>query len=186
MTIIKNIRNEFGFTQAELAEQTGLSLRTIQRLESNNKTPKGHTLTVLSEVFKMTPEALQNQFRAIVKDKASDSTSIRLINLSVLSFLGIPFGNIIFPFMLWRKNRKSKLVDDIGRRIINVQIMFSATLCILLCLSPFIGRQLFSNTPIILYVLFIAYAFNIIIVCITALKLQRNNFNILNLPLRFI
>jgi transcriptional regulator with XRE-family HTH domain len=32
MSIIKNIREKSGFTQAELAKKTGLSLRTIQRL----------------------------------------------------------------------------------------------------------------------------------------------------------
>ena len=186
MTIIKNLRDQFGYTQAELAEQSSLSLRTIQRLESSNKAPKGHTLTALADVFKITPKTLQDRFKAIATDETADSTSVRLINLSVLSFLGIPFGNIIFPFLLWRKNRKSKLVDTIGRRIINFQIMFSATLSILLCLTPFISKQLFSNTPVILYILCIAYLFNIVIVCKTALKLQRNDFNVLNSPLRFI
>lgn len=186
MSIIKNIREQNGYTQAELAKQSGLSLRTIQRLESSNKEPKGHSLTVLSEAFNMKPYMLKEQFKTIEHTKASETTSIRLINLSVLSFLGIPFGNIILPFILWRRNRESKFVDELGRRIINVQIIFSTILSILLCFSPFISRILFSNTPIILIVLFVAYAINIVIVCNTAMRLQHNNFNLLNSPLRFI
>ncbi len=170
----------------DLSQKTKLSLRTIQRLETSDKLPKGHTLNQLSEVFNMPSKTLQNKFESITKEKKADASSIRMINLSVLSFLGIPFGNIILPIILWKKNQKSELVDKIGRRIINFQIIFSAILSILLCISPFIGRQFFSNTPIILYVLFLAYLFNIVIVCLTALKLQRNDFDVLNLPLRFI
>jgi transcriptional regulator with XRE-family HTH domain len=103
--------------------KTGLSLRTIQRLESNNTKPKGHSLTALSEVFNMESSAFQVQFKSIEQAKASETTSIRFINLSVLACLCIPFGNIIFPMILWRKNRKPKLVDEIGRRIINFQII---------------------------------------------------------------
>ena len=51
MSIIKNTREKSGFTQAELAKKTGLSLRTIQRLEASNKEPKGHSLKVLQSVL---------------------------------------------------------------------------------------------------------------------------------------
>ncbi|WP_456437141.1 DUF4870 domain-containing protein [Psychroserpens sp.] len=186
MSIIKNIREKSGYTQFKLAKITGLSLRTIQRLESTNKEPKGHTLTVLSDVFDIEPSKLQDQFKNIEKTKTSETTSIRFINLSVLSCLGIPFGNLILPLILWRINRKSKFVDEIGRRIINFQIIWSAILCLLLCIAPFINKFFFSGTPLILVVLFSAMAINIMIVCATAIKLQRNNFDFLNLPIRFI
>ncbi len=186
MSIIKNIREKFGYTQSELAKKTGLSLRTIQRLEFNNKEPKGHTLTMLSNVFDIEPSELQEQFQSTEQTKASETTSIRLINLSVLSCIGIPFGNIILPLILWNINRKSKFVDEVGRRIINFQIIWSVVLCILLCISPYISRLFFPSTPLILIVLFVVYAFNIIIVCNTAIKLQHNNFDFLDLPIRFI
>ena len=186
MNIIKNLREKCSYTQLELAKKTGLSLRTIQRLEAKNKEPKGHTLATLSEVFDIEPSKFQDLFKGIEQTKVSETTFIRFINLSVLSCLGIPFGNIIFPLILWKRYRKSKFVDEIGRRIINFQIIWSVILCILLCISPFIGRKFFSNAPIILVVLFLVYAVNIVIVCHTAIKLQNNNFNILNSPLRFI
>ena len=44
-------REQKGFTQKTLAEATGLSLRTIQRLEAGNSEPKGHTLTVLAKAL---------------------------------------------------------------------------------------------------------------------------------------
>ncbi len=186
MNIVKNKREQHGYTQDELANKTGLSLRTIQRLESSNKEPKGHSLTMISAIFNMKPSVLQEAFKDIEQIKKTETTTVRLINLSVLSCLGIPFGNLIVPILLWRKNRQSKFVDEIGKRIINFQIMWSVILAILLILSPFISHEFFSNFPLILLVLFAGYVFNIVIVCHTAMKLQRDNFNFLELPIRFI
>lgn len=186
MSIIKKIREQNAYTQAKLAKQSGLSLRTIQRLESSNKEPKGHSLTVLSKAFNIEPSTLKDRFKRIENLKKSEKTSIQLINLSIVSFIGIPFGNIIFPLIIWYRNRKSKLVDKIGRRIINFQIIWWIMLSLLLAISPFISREFLSNTQIILYVLFAGYALNIAIVCITAMKLKRNNFNFLNIPIRFL
>lgn len=185
MGIIKKIREHSGYTQIELAKKAGLSLRTIQRLEASNNEPKGYTLKILSAVFEVTPSILQEKFLSVQQNKDSDILTIKTINLSVLAFLGIPFGNIILPLILWRKNRQSKLVDEVGRKIINFQIIWTTLLSLLLCLTPFINIFLFSSTPLILIVLFTALATNIIVVCIIAISLQRNNLNFLNLPIRF-
>lgn len=186
MNTIKKIREQQGYTQVELAKQASLSLRTIQRLEASNKQPKGHTLKVLSEVFDMQPSTLLEHFQSVEKDQTSETDSIRFINLSILSFIGIPFGNIIFPFLLWRKNRQSKLVDEAGRRIINFQIIWWVITATLLSISPFLSTKFFANTQIIFHVLFVTYAVNIGIVCITAMKLKEGNYNFLNLPLRLV
>lgn len=186
MSIIKGTREKLGYTQVALANKTGLSLRTIQRLESSNKAPKGHSLTVLSAVFEIEPARLQDKFKSINRNKSSEINSIRSINLSVLSFLGCPFGNLIFPILLWRKNRHLKLVDAVGRRIINCQIIWSLVFSMLMIISPFASKVFFTNTPIILIVLVVFYITNIVIVGVTAIKLQRNNLNFLNTPIRFI
>ena len=186
MSILKTKRENSGYTQIELAKKTKLSLRTIQRLESSNVEPKGHTLTVLSEAFNINPSDLLEQFKIVEQTKKSETTFIRIINLSVLSCLIIPFGNIILPLILWRKNRKSKFVDEIVKRIINVQIIWCISLSFFLSISPLISRLLFSNRSIILIVLFLVYATNVFIVYVTAIKLQQNNFRILNIPVRFI
>jgi len=185
VSIIKQHREKLGYTQNELANETGLSLRTIQRLESNNKSPKGHTLKVLTDVFEMEPAVLQASFLNMNQTRKSELHSIRLINLSVLAFIGIPFGNLIVPTILWRKRRDSQLVDDYGRRIINCQILWSVILSLLLCISPFINLYE-ADFPLILIILFAAMTINVIIVGVTARRLQNENLEGLNLPIRFI
>ncbi len=170
----------------DLAQKTGLSLRTIQRLEASNQEPKGHTLAMLSKVFHIEPSTLQEKFHSIQKNKNSEIVAVKTINLSVLACFGIPFGNIILPIMLWRKKRKSKLVDELGRKIINFQIIWTTILLLSLIISPFINSKLFGSFPLILIVLFVALTINLIVVCFTAILLQRKNLNFLNLPIRFL
>ena len=186
MGIIKQIREKSGYTQIDLSKKTGLSLRTIQRLDTSDKAPKGHSLKVLSEVFNLEPLVLLKKFQSIQQNKALDTLSIKYMNLSVLAFLGIPFGNIILPLLMWRNKRKSKRVDEAGRRIINVQILWSILLCLFLSISPFINVVTVSSFPIILIVLIIAIIINIIVVITTAMALHRNDLYFLNPPIRFL
>lgn len=181
---IKNLRVELGYTQSNLAEKTGLSLRTIQRLESGHSCPKGHTLAVLAEVFEVDPSVLKQKVVEVKQTEQTDKTSIKLINLAVLGFFVFPFGNLIFPFMVWRKKSTSEVVDEAGRRIINFQIHWSIGLCFLLCISPFIDPEIFPSFPLILMVLFVALAINLFIIVSTANSINQDKVDFLNLPLK--
>jgi transcriptional regulator with XRE-family HTH domain len=49
---LKDIRTSLNYSQKELAEQTGLTLRTIQRIENNEVKPSLHSLKVIGEALK--------------------------------------------------------------------------------------------------------------------------------------
>ncbi len=185
MSTIKKLRTAQGFTQTELAEKTGLSLRTIQRIEAGNNKPKGHSLKALSKAFNLEPSVLQSSFQDPPEISDTEKQSLKFINLATLAFLGIPFGNLIVPFILWRKKKYSEKVDSIGRRIINFQIMWSLTLCIGLCIAPFIGIYSLSF-PLTLLYLGLAVVINLIVFCKTALSIQREEYDLLNLPIQLI
>ncbi|MEO0340373.1 MAG: DUF4870 domain-containing protein, partial [Bacteroidota bacterium] len=71
----------------------------------------------------------------------SDIGKIKLLNLSVLSVLVIPFGNLILPALLFIRHRSNKTVNQVGRKIISFQIIttvFLFFLTVILFLS--IGR----------------------------------------------
>ncbi|WP_115463072.1 DUF4870 domain-containing protein [Winogradskyella aurantiaca] len=186
MNVLKSIREKAGYTQSDLANKTGLSLRTIQRLEASNKVPKGFSLNALAKEFEMEPSSLQALYQQVKQSQDSEITTIRIINLSILSFLGIPFGNLIFPFLIWQRNRELELVNTVGRRIVNFQILFSLSLSLLLILSPFTISRWFPGIPVMLLVFALAYAFNILIVIRTGLKIQRQNLDFLQLSFRLI
>jgi transcriptional regulator with XRE-family HTH domain len=49
---LKEIRTSLNISQKELSEQTGLTLRTIQRIENNEVKPSLYSVKVLGEVLK--------------------------------------------------------------------------------------------------------------------------------------
>lgn len=51
------MREEQNLTQTELAEKSGVSLRTVQRIEAGN-IPKGFTLKALAGALEVDPEDL--------------------------------------------------------------------------------------------------------------------------------
>ena len=55
---IKELRISKGYSQEELARQTELNIRTIQRIENGETEPRGDTLIRLANVFGILPEEL--------------------------------------------------------------------------------------------------------------------------------
>ncbi|PRX51867.1 DUF4870 domain-containing protein [Salegentibacter salegens] len=65
----------------------------------------------------------------IVKEEKTLAT---ILHLSVFSKFIIPFGNFIFPLILWLTKREKPFIDDHGRKAINFQIsLFLYTILIL-------------------------------------------------------
>ena len=156
-------RQKENFTQSELSEKSGLSLRTIQRIESGN-IPKNHTLKAIAKVFEIDVEKLiENQEFKENENATSVTVSIKFLNISTLLFLIIPFGNLIFPILIWHKNRKQTLINEIGLQVINIQILWTLILSLLLIICPFFQKILSLKFSLLLSV-FIALA--IINVCI--------------------
>ncbi len=57
---VKELRKGKGFSQEELAKNSGLSLRTIQRLENGETEPTGETIKRVSTILNVTPNELIN------------------------------------------------------------------------------------------------------------------------------
>lgn len=189
---VKIIRENLGYTQAELAEQSNLSIRTIQRLESGRNHPKGHTLKVLAKALKVEPIDLQVQVQVQVQerdiitsqDQAADK--LKMLNLSTLCFIGIPFGNLLIPFLIWNRHRSLRLVDEVGRKIISFQIIWTLCTIFLLILSPFLQLYLHSNISIMLILGLIAVAVNLFFIFKTAGALLRQDYDGLPLKIQII
>lgn len=169
---IKILREKRGWTQNDLADETGLSVRTIQRVESGT-IPKGHTLKCLTEVFgdeltKANDNALPEQ--------------LRFMNMSCLGFLILPFGNIIFPTFYWFKHKSNPEINTIGRKILNFQISWYIVLAIgfiiLIYAKKFFDYDLFFIGSILLPVMIFL---NIIAILQASKKLRKNQSDIYNI-----
>jgi len=62
----------------------------------------------------------------------SKNSTAALINLSTLTQYFIPFGNLIFPILIWSTNKdKSDYVNAQGKQTINFQLSLFVYTCIL-------------------------------------------------------
>ena len=57
---IKEHRNRTGLSQDQLAIESGLNLRTIQRIEKGETVPRGHSLRRLAVALGTSPDELIN------------------------------------------------------------------------------------------------------------------------------
>ena len=125
---LKALRHQKGMSQEVLADTSGLSLRTIQRIENGDTNPTGDSLKRLANALNINPDELIDW---AIKE---DNSYLVYLNLSALTFLFFPLLGIIVPFMLWTaKKDKIKNINTLGRDLINFEITWT----ILLFFMPF-------------------------------------------------
>ncbi|MBO6212058.1 helix-turn-helix domain-containing protein [Algoriella sp.] len=191
MSKLKIIREQQNLTQEELSEKSGISVRTIQRIEAGTK-PKGHTLKTLSKTLEINDSDLLTENNSIEIDEINlindeipqenetiNFSKIKLINLSSILFIIFPPLNILTPLLL---SYLYKEKNNITKQIISVQIIWTISAPIIFMLGIFLklGRQ-FTLVLIIAIVLS-----NLYIILRNALEIDRNkklyyklNFNII-------
>lgn len=117
---VKELRELIGFTQEQLSEESKLSLRTIQRIESGESVPKGDTLIKLTKTLGVTTEYF------LESKMQEDKGYLMLLNLAALSFIVHPILGIFVPLIMWIiKREKIKDVEGTGKRIINFQLTWA-------------------------------------------------------------
>ncbi|WNH13044.1 helix-turn-helix domain-containing protein [Thalassobellus suaedae] len=181
---IKDLRNRKGFSQEQLAEESKLSLRTIQRIEKGESIPRGDTLVKLTQSLDVTPDDL------IEWQITEDKGYIQLLNWSSISFIINPLLGIIIPSVMWiLKREKIKLADDSGKKIINFQITWALMINSILIIIPLILREevfiywdinikvsisaLINNFSLPTVILFSLYAFNLVSILFNVRKAQK-------------
>ena len=165
---VKILREQKNLTQTELAEKSGLSLRTIQRIESGQSL-KGFTLKAIAQTLEIEPENLFSK-----EEENFQIDRAKLINLSALSGLIIPFGGIIFPAILTYRTQDS-VNRELGKSVIGVQIILAFVISVLLILSPFIQHWFSIQFPLFLVPLMAFIILKLWIVIKNGISLNQDN-----------
>lgn len=122
-TRIKELRNQKGISQEFLAEESGLSLRTIQRIENGETNPTGESLKRLANALNVNPDEL------IDWSIKEDPKFLTFLNLSALTVLFFPLLGILVPFILWTSRKgKIKNINKIRKGLINFEISWTIVL----------------------------------------------------------
>ncbi|MBH8557678.1 helix-turn-helix domain-containing protein [Hymenobacter negativus] len=145
------IRKSKGFSQELLAEQSGVSLRTIQRVEQGETVPRGHTIQALATALEVPLAALLTAPAPVAEPAVgltlepspehptpllpvaptsspqfpAEPQVLQLLNLSALCLLVFPFLNLLVPYLLWRKHRHdTPHAAEVGRRVLGFQVLW--------------------------------------------------------------
>ena len=174
---VKELRQRKGYSQEILAEESGLSLRTIQRIENSETVPRGDTLKRLSLALGTSPDEIVDW---VIQE---DTNYLTLMSLSAFSFLLFPILGIVIPLVLWIfKKDKIKGVNELGISILNFQITWVLVLflCYLTYIGAFFGgpfRELMSDWNVSLTTVFLIpvflYAFNFIVTLINSIRMYK-------------
>jgi transcriptional regulator with XRE-family HTH domain len=190
MSRLKVFREKQNLTQEELSEKSGISARTIQRIETG-KEPKGFTLRALSKALEVQEnELLYKEFKKeiteIIEEKKEHTQEVlinylflKLINLSSIPFIIIPPLNIIIPIVLmFTMKQKNSLV----KQLISVQILWTIIVPIIFMIGLFL--KLGNTFTIFLMVLIVVS--NVFIILRNAIEIDKRkqlhyklNFNMI-------
>ena len=87
-TKIKELRKKEGLTQLDLSEKSGLSLRTIQRIENNEKKPSVYSLRMICEVLNYKFNLKKHNIMRNIFEKENRNYLILIIGLISVSIGG--------------------------------------------------------------------------------------------------
>ncbi len=161
---LKELRRTKGFSQELLADEAGLSLRTIQRIEKNSSSPRLYTLKTLAEVLQVNLEQLNVQTNIEASNSNSEVDTLRLINFCSLVFLILPIFYILIPIFIWRKHRQNKLINKVGRSMISFQVIWMIITVMAIFLTPLMSMLITgSSAPGQLPIIPIVYLFFVMI-----------------------
>ncbi len=175
--MLKNIREKQNLTQEELAEKSGISVRTIQRIEAGNH-PKGYTLKILTKTLGIEEDALlhkKNTKKHIVENLIINKEPvllnyklIKLINLSSLPFAFLPPLNILLPLLLIATTKQKNYIT---KQLVSVQIMWTIISPIIFML--FIFMKLGNRFALVIMILIVLS--NVFIILRNAIELDKKS-----------
>lgn len=172
--LLKDLRNQRNLTQSELSELSGISIRTIQRMEKGLSLGSPYTINALAGALEVPADQL-----LVLKENhstipAPDVSKLRLLNFSILSVLIIPFGNIILPVLIFWLYKADQYVNRNGRKIIGFQVVVTF---VVIFLTGFMFLILGRGNGAIPLPVFIVYALlgitNMIIVIRTSIEINQ-------------
>lgn len=144
---IQQLRKEQGLSQEALADLAGLSIRTVQRLEAGVSKPRAFTIRALAEALQVEVNVL-TESESRKAEESKDYKPVKWMNLSILSQLILPFANIIFPLIIWRKWKKEKPTRELGASLISFQIWWTLASFLIILSAPLISLLITGQTQV--------------------------------------
>jgi transcriptional regulator with XRE-family HTH domain len=184
---LKSVRRINGLSQEGLAEISGVSIRTIQRIEKNLSIGSAYTLSALAKALNVTLTDLMPQESSNTLPIYVNSSLLKLLNLSALCVILIPLANIIIPAIIFWRHKGTEAINIYGRKILSFQILWMLSTLLLMVIIPAVMTLLFESVrgpriPLFVPVYFTSVIFNVYMTIRFALSLNGHSNKIESLP----
>lgn len=171
-SIIIEARNRKNLTQQELSELSGISLRTIQRLEKGDVIPRPHTIRKIEEILEINSQISSNE----------QLNKLNVYHLIQWSSMIFPFVYGLLSYLFWKRNKWDYNYNSVLKRLVSLSLYTTFLLPSLI----FIAMVFLKNynvpsafgklpTPLLIYWVF-SFIYSII-VTFFIVKIKRGEFS---------
>lgn len=179
MSALLEQREKLNLTQEGLATKSGVSVRTIQRIESGIK-PKGYTLESLCKALGIPKDDLLVEQSETIK---SDKQLLKYINLSSIVLLIVPLGSIVLPYIIMRWKKE---ITTVTKQIVSIQIAWSLSFFIVTVFTAFLTKWLSFSKEWVPLVMLVLMVLNLYIIIRNTIEIEKNNKLHLQLNFSFL
>ena len=162
------LRRQNGLSQEQLSNNSGVAIRTVQRIEAGTVAAHLQTLSLLAKALNVEPSELTTS------QAPSGNDSMRnwylVMHLSPIIGSAFPLGNVLLPVALWllkRSESDSNELNSHGRSVVNFQL--TMLIAYLACLVMKIMH--IWSYPIELF--FVLILFNLVLILLNSWRIWK-------------
>lgn len=192
---LKEHRQLLLLSQNELAEKSGVSLRTIQRIENGTSSGSPFVIRSLCKAMNIgtqelitsrdylgeTIDSQQGGSGDIDITETAYSRCLKFINISTFAVLCFPFLNLVLPsilYLVFKRSLVTKQDRQAALKILSLQILWSFTALIVLVFIPVIDQHITKigdvmEIPLFVWAYFVLAFLLLIITLNTAHRINR-------------
>jgi transcriptional regulator with XRE-family HTH domain len=183
---LKEYRKLHNLSQQELSDVSGVSIRTIQRIEKNLSSGSPFILRSLCTALsidlsnlEIEPNNDEDGQDGLIEAANTAQSKSNIINLSALSIILFPLLNLVFPALIFLKFKDQEPNKSDALRILSFQILWTLITMLLMFLIPAMLIPFFAvlssgKIPFFVLVYLICVIVNVFFILETAVKLNRS------------
>lgn len=120
---LRQCRREKSWTQEQLSEESGVAVRTIQRIENGQVEPHLQTISLLANSLGLEVNDLVKTESEENLNSSAERKWLLLLHISPLVGFIIPFANFIVPLFIWiYKKDDHPLYNSHGKAVANFHL----------------------------------------------------------------
>ncbi len=177
---LKEHRKTHNLSQQELSEKSGISVRTIQRIEKGGSTGSPFIIKSLCKTLDIDAADLEIELDSTAPEQNeqldfSPQRRVKAINLSAIFVVFLPLLNLVLPTLLFFVYKKQMTDKVTVLKILSFQILWTLLTLLLCVMLPFLlAPRMSDSNAIRFWVYFICVVLNVFVVLNTAIKLSKS------------